>query len=401
MKKTIKILWLCHFANDDIKNIVGAKNVNEFAPWINKLIDLFKTNDLIELYIVAPNVYDNRLLNFKLDNVSYTLYPIVPIIFRNRYLAKVYYFFRLDYFSKFYWIKKQVYKIVNNIKPDLIHLHGAENPYYSAAILKLINSYKVLTTIQGFIRNSTSVTFDVKQRINIEEKIIKKSKNIGVRTQEMSRIVLEINPNAKLYFHNYPMEIPDSCKENIGMDEPIDCLYFARVEKDKGIEDLLFAISLLKIKLPDIKVTIIGDSDPNYLISLKLICYNNNIIDNVTFLGFLKSEADIYPYILKSKVCVLPTYHDILPGTILLSMFMKLPVVSYNVGGIPELNNEFNTISIVEKGDIKQLSDTILNLLNNIDLRFNYAEIAYKYSRKRFDNNNVIYDIISAYNIIL
>ena len=58
----------------------------------------------------------------------------------------------------------------------------------------------------------------------------------------------------------------------------------------------------------------------------------------LNLLGFLKSQQDIYEHAIHSRIYVLPTYHDIIPGTIIESMFMKLPGIAYAVGGIPELN---------------------------------------------------------------
>jgi glycosyltransferase involved in cell wall biosynthesis len=146
---------------------------------------------------------------------------------------------------------------------------------------------------------------------------------------------------------------------------------------------------------------VIGASESTYLTSLKEMCKKLDISDNVRFLGFLPSEEDIYPYILQSKICILPTYHDILPGTILLSMFMKLPVVSYDVGGIPELNRDGKTVTLVKKGDIVQLSEEMFNLLNNCALRKDIAEKGYVYSHNRFNNKNVVVDVVNIYKKIL
>ena len=48
---------------------------------------------------------------------------------------------------------------------------------------------------------------------------------------------------------------------------------------------------------------------------------------------------------INARICVLPTYHDILPGTILESMFMKLPVIAYDVTGLSELNDKGQSVS--------------------------------------------------------
>ena len=397
----IKVVWLCHFANQEMKEYFDTPNVNEFAPWISALIELIKKSNEIELHIVTPNVFTNRDCDFKKDGITYHFYKSVPIPYNNSFFKRLYYGFQIESITNYFWIKKKIIRAIKQIAPNMIHLHGAENAYYSAGILPLIGKYPILTTIQGFIRNSSDTSFNIRKRIAIEEEIIRRSNHFGVRTDEMSEIVKVINPLALLHLHNYPLEMPSEYKDNIGEEEPIDCLFFARVEKDKGIEDLLAAISIIKQSIPAISVTIIGDAASRYLAYLKNMCLKLDIAGNVQFEGFLPTQEDIYPYLKKSKICVLPTYHDILPGTILLSMFMKLPVVAYAVGGLPELNIKDETILLAEKQNIYQLAELIMRLLNNVSLREILAEKAYKYASIRFDNSRVISDITNAYLEVL
>ncbi len=397
----LKVVWLCHFANKEMKDYFSTPKVNEFAPWINELINLFKGRSEIELHIVSPNVFTNRDCSFMKDGITYHFYKHIPFLYYNTFIKKVYNKLLIENLTNYFWIKHKIKNCVTKLNPDIIHLHGAEIPYYSAGVLPLINKYHTLTTIQGFIKNASQVNRQNLKKAEIENEILIKSMNIGVRTEEMSRIALQINPNAQLYFHNYPLKTPNVIKENIGECEPIDCVFFARVCKDKGVEDLLAAIAIIKKEYPQISLSIIGRTSNSYLSNLKKICIDLQIIDNIKFIGFLPTQADIYQYALNAKMCVLPTYHDIIPGTIIESMYMKLPVIAYSVGGIPELNIKEETIMLVEKLDIQMLAKKILLLINNIELRKSLAEKAYFHAKKRFDNTKIPDDLLSAYNAIL
>jgi len=217
----------------------------------------------------------------------------------------------------------------------------------------------------------------------------------------MSQTTKFINPHAKLHFHNYPIKAPTIVKDNIGGAEPIDCVFFARVSKDKGIEDLLEAISIIKRKRASISLTVIGGANASYMLYLKNICTKLQIENNVDFIGFVPTQEDIYKYAIKAKLCVLPTYHDIIPGTIIESMYLKLPVVAYAVGGIPELNEKAKTIILVEKSKINQLAECIINLLTQPEKRRTLAENASKYAHERFNNNLVVPDILKAYKTLI
>ncbi len=393
----IKVVWLCHFANSELKKHFQSPQINEFAPWINNLIELFKNSNQFDLHVVAPNVFTNTDCSFIKDGVNYHFYA-----FHFGFLPKKINALKKKLFGESY--KNNQYKIVeivDSIQPDIIHLHGAENPYYSAGILPLAGKYPVLVTIQGFIRNSLLRSKIIKKRINVEEEILSRFKHFGVRTIEMNQVISAINPKAKLHFHNYSIKKPSVIKNNIGKDEPVDCLFFARICKDKGIEDLLKAIAIVKINQPNISLSIIGAANNNYLSQLKALCVELTIEQNVLFLGFLPTQEDIYKYALNAKMTVLPTYHDIIPGTIIESMFMKLPVISYSVGGIPELNSKEETIFLVEKNNINQLAEKILMLLNNVDLRITLAEKAFGNAGERFNDDSVVKDVLEAYKLIL
>lgn len=397
----LKVVWLCHFANNEMKSFFNTPKLNEFAPWISILIKFFEERNLVDLHIVAPNVFTNADCNFEKKGIKYHFFKHVPIPFFNSYILKVYSILRIERFMNYSWIKFKISHLINNINPDIIHLHGAENPYYSAGILTLIGKYSVITTIQGFIRHTSSFDSDVKQRIKIEEEIIRKCKHFGTRTETMNKVILEINPSATLHFHNYPIEIPTVVKNNIGKKEQLSLVFFARVTKDKGIEDLLRAISIVKVKMPSISLSVIGGVGYPYLVYLKKLCVDLEIESNVNFLGFLSTQNEIYKYALNAKICVLPTYHDIIPGTIIESMFMKLPVIAYAVGGIPEINSNEEVIKLVEKHNIHQLANSIVLLLENDEIRKTLAEKAFIYANERFNNDNVVVDMINAYNIIL
>jgi len=401
--KKLKVVWLCHFVNQEMLTYFKKSKGHEFAPWISVMIDLYKRENTFELHIVAPNVMTNKDETFTKDGVNYHFYkyiPLVPVF--NRYFRKIYYTLKIEQLTDCHWIKKKVPSIINKIKPDIINLHGAENPYYSSGILPLIGKYPLLTSIQGFVRQSINKSLETTQRIRIEEEIIKKSKYFGTRTQDMDNVVLEINPSAKLYFHSYPLKIPKIFKDNIGGNEPIDCIYFARVTKDKGIEDLLDAIAIIKSFKPNINLHVIGSGTIPYMWFLKLKCKKLNIQENVHFIGYMDTQDDIYNYALKAKVYVLPTYHDIIPGTLFESMFIKLPAICYGVGGIPDVNIDEENIIIVEKLNIEELVSSIILLLDDPKLRQKLANKAFIWANNKINNNeNTIKELHTTYKSIL
>lgn len=391
----MKIVWICHFSNAEIQAILHPGiSTNEFAPWITQLAQLFENDNRIELHIIAPHEHILRNKQFILRNINYHFFN--PYIFL--FGGKITRIFQFDYRTNFLYIKMIVRKIVNKIKPDLIHLHGAENAFYSSSIFQFRKKYPVLITVQGFISHcSEELDYLTNKRVKIEKKILKDFKHFGYRTQTMGKDIKKYNPEAKLHWHLYPIaEI-----KMYDVKKKYDLIFFARITKEKGIDDLLKALAFVKKQKPDVKLCVIGGSSKRYICFLKRLAEQLDISKNVCWPGYLLTHADVHELAASARISVLPTYHDIIPGTIIESMFLKLPVVAYDVGSIHEVNEMEDCIALVPKGDINGLSAKIISLLQDPEGMKLRSERAYKRALKMFDNRSICSDLIKAYNLVM
>ena len=397
----IKVVWVCHFVNASFKKFFNDSSLQTSAPWISELLVLFENSDIIDLHVVSPNYYINKNVNVKIKNINYYFYQHKPFFLKSKLISKIYVKLNLNipYINKI--ISRRMYRIIEDIKPDIIHLHGAENPVYSIIgnNPKILKKYPILLTIQGFISKSTHKNKQIDYRIKLEKSILKKISNVGVRTIEMDDYIKDINFNSKAYWHNYPINKPKV--DAINVHKKYDCVFFARITKDKGVEDLLKAVSLINEKKDPIKVLILGSCSNSYKTFLLQLIRDLKIESSINFHGFVESQEELYNLASTASLSILPTYHDIIPGTIIESMYMKIPVISYGVGGIPEINEEQENILLSEKGNILNLADNIINLLNDTDYQKRLAEGAYNYALKRFDNSVIPSDIISIYNKVI
>ncbi len=402
MSKKLKVVWICHFTNDTIQqHLKPRKKVAEFAPWITFGIKEAEKRNDIELHIVSPHKWISKNIEFKLNNIYYHFFnPGIP--FYGRHWPS---FFRVDIFTNFWLNKKQVKNFINKIDPDIIHLHGIENPYYSSTVFQFINSYPILVTIQGINLlhlSKIKMNADIKLRYKIGKEILIRFNNFGIRTKAMTEEILTYNINPNFYWHEYFINIPSVNSNFIHSEKKYDIIFFARIDKTKGIEDLIKVIGMLKKKkFKNINVAVIGSSSKKYLSFLKTLAKENNCLDNISFIGFLPTQEDIYKILDKSKICVLPTYNDTIPGTIIESMFRKVPVVSYKTGGIPDINENDEYLLLNRQGDLEGLMRNIEKLMDNEYYRKKLAEKAYEYAIDRWNNEKAIKDIILIYKKIL
>jgi len=395
MKKT-KIIWLCNFANKEVANIIGSKKDIFASPWVTELIDLFRKRDDIELYIISPNYYENKFQHFTLDNIKVYLYKYRPWFLSYRA-------YNLSFNYKI--AESSILKIVGNLKPDLIHLHGSENPLYAIGALPLIKEYPVLITLQGFVflsskKNNPFSSYIRWNRIRIERKINTQGKYFTVATDDVLKTLKLFNDKADFFYDHYPTTKPTVSSEDF-LNKKYNIVYFARICKDKGIEDFIEAVRLLKDTIPNIKALVIGGGNENYVTFIKDVIEKVGLGANIDFAGFQHSQQDVFKLAAQAMVSVLPTYFDGIPGTIREAMVMKIPVVAYAVGGIPSLNNEKECLTLVEKQNISELVEKILLVLNDKDRTQTIVQNAFDLVLNKYDNSKIYSNIITIYNKIL
>jgi glycosyltransferase involved in cell wall biosynthesis len=382
VKKKLKVVWLCYFTNQFVQdNLKPFKRIGEIAPWISNMIPLFENDDSIDLHIVSQHRWIGWNKCFKNKGVTYHFFNAgIPLI--GRHWPG---FFRIDIWTNFFATKLHIARIVHKIQPDIIHLHGTENEFCSS-IFQFYKIYPILITIQGFIHKSTAKSKIVKKLILDELRIIKMFYHYGYRTKTMGDELKIINRHAQLHWHQYPMPTIDPIK----VDKQYDLVFFARVSKEKGIEDLLHAVVIIKKEKPDISLCVIGGGKLDHW---KEKANELHISNNIFWAGFLPTQKDVHKMASTAKISVLPTYNDIISGTIIESLFLNLPVVAYNVGSIHEINKFEDIITLVEKFNILELAESILKLLNDMTLREEIAKKGYKRVKEMFNSS---FDVLKS-----
>jgi glycosyltransferase involved in cell wall biosynthesis len=258
--------------------------------------------------------------------------------------------------------------------------------------------YPVFITIQGFASHATNTANkNLANRIETEQKIIKNFTHFGIRTETMGEDVQKINPRANLLWHRYASKSIKIIEQR----KIYDIVFFARICKEKGIEDLIKALGIICKKRPKTSLAVIGTGSSEYIDRLNHLAKVNNVSDRITWLGFLPTQDDVHKEASKAILSVLPTYHDIISGTIIESMKLGLPVIAYNTGSIPSVNINEQRIIIVDKFDIQSLSDSIINLLENQELREKLAQKAIIFANQKFGNDKIKEDLINCYNQVI
>lgn len=150
-----------------------------------------------------------------------------------------------------------------------------------------------------------------------------------------------------------PNPLPDNVFELIGSDEQF-VLYFGRLSKEKGVENLLSAAKILG----NIKFKIVGDGPDRELI--EKIVKDQNLL-NVELIGWQSREAT-NDLVKKSRIVVLPSvWYENAPMSLLEAKVRGKIVIASNLGGISELLPED---LLVDAGDATMLAQKIEQWFN-------------------------------------
>ena len=157
-------------------------------------------------------------------------------------------------------------------------------------------------------------------------------------------------------------ELRDSL--NIQKDDFV-LLFVGRVVKDKGINELIQAFSILDKKYNNLKLLIVGDFEehlnPIESKSIEIMRSNQNIIQ----VGFQK---DVRPYLGVSSLFVLPSYREGLPNSLLEAGSFGIPLLATDINGCNEVIRDRENGILIKPKSVESLVDGISLLVENKQL---------------------------------
>ena len=161
-----------------------------------------------------------------------------------------------------------------------------------------------------------------------------------------------------------------------------DIIFHSRLLYDKGFNEIVQALKILREKKYTPKILILGDPDESNRSSVDKSIITSMVQKKMCF--WINKVDNVIPYLQKSKISILPSYREGLPKSLLEAASCKLPLVATDVPGCREIcKNNFNGI-LVPKKDSKFLSKAIEKLLKNKALMLKYGENGRKLVKEQF-----------------
>jgi len=149
---------------------------------------------------------------------------------------------------------------------------------------------------------------------------------------------------------------------DIPADVPI-VLFLARVNKIKGLDFLIKSFNELLKELPEAILVIVGPDD-GYLSHVVRQVQKLGIEERVRFTGYLDGDDKLEAYQVAS-VYVLPSAYEMFAITLLESMACGTPIIATDRVGLADFVRQNDLGSIVTYGDVLNLKDEILRILQH------------------------------------
>ena len=275
---------------------------------------------------------------------------------------------------------------------DLLHVHYAI-PHASAAymaknILKAEGiSIPVITTLHGtditLVGKDPSFAPVVTFSINESEGITAVSEDLKKDTLKHFNIKKEIEviPNF-IDLQRFKKQKKDHFKKAICPNDEKLLVHTSNFRKVKRVDDVVKIFYRIRKKMP-VKLLLVGDGPERN--KIENLCRELGTCDDIRFLGKLEAVEEVLSV---ADLFIMPSEKESFGLAALEAMAFEVPVISSNAGGLPELNIHGETGFISEIGDIDDMTEKALHILDdhNLDL---FKKKALERA-KQFDVNNVL-----------
>jgi N-acetyl-alpha-D-glucosaminyl L-malate synthase BshA len=210
------------------------------------------------------------------------------------------------------------------------------------------------------------------------------SENLRQRTLEFFDIKKEIEvvPNF-IDAKKYSTSFTDCQRSLMADDDERIVTHISNFRKVKHIPDVVEVFYRIQQKLPA-KLIMVGEGPERE--GAEMLCRKLGISDKVIFLG---NSHEIDRILCFSDLFLLPSKSESFGLAALEAMINRVPVISSNAGGIPEVNEHGVSGFLSDVGDIDDMAKNALKILSDDDTLEKFKQNAF-ISAQRFDIQKVV-----------
>jgi glycosyltransferase involved in cell wall biosynthesis len=287
------------------------------------------------------------------------------------------------------------------MEPDVVHCHGSKGGLYGRlpARFDAERTYVTAYTPHGGSFNYKPGTLEHRLYMAVERLLEPATDMFTFESRYIHERFRAYVGHEPVTDHRIVLNgVADAEFEPIihGSDTPFDLVYLGELRSAKGIDTLIEAMGLLKSRGLTPGLLIVG-SGPDEA-QLKALATRHQVSTQITW----QPPSPIRGALAQGRIMVVPSRAESLPYVILEAAAAAQPLVSTNVGGIPEIYGPTHAHRLIEPNSAGALADAIaLALAMPQDALSAQARDLAGFVRQHFTLDQMIENALAGYRAAL
>ena len=310
---------------------------------------------------------------------------------------------------KLFFISPGLYFRMINSRQDIIHTIGIRSfqsfvaalVAYKKKIPLFVSDQGGLTTHPDLHTNNVWTKILYKIQSPMVQFIIKHAKKIIVANEYEKKIFSQLTDENRIEVVRNGINL-ENMKSSVDFKKKYAVnqnyfLFLGRFHRVKGIDTLLKAINLIKDHptMSNVKLVVMGVDFGFEGEMLKMI--KEMGLDNIIKVIKNPPREDVIAAYKESEFLVLPSRWELSPLTPLEGFAFKKPTISTKAHGIPYTLHDRKDSILVETENYKELSDTIIDLLNDKKKCERLGMEGYEFVHKECNSKRMAQQILNIY----
>ncbi|MEJ7557519.1 MAG: N-acetyl-alpha-D-glucosaminyl L-malate synthase BshA [Pedobacter sp.] len=272
------------------------------------------------------------------------------------------------------FMAKQILETYGIFIPFVTTLHGTDitlvgkDPTYKPVVTFSINKSDGVTTVSESLKRDTENHFDITNEIKVIPNFID--------------------------FNRFSLKPKDHFKKAIAPNNERILIHTSNFRSVKRTSDVILMFEKIQAAIPS-KLLMVGDG-PERAYDEQL-CRSLGIGEHVRFLG--KQDA-IEEILSVSDLFLMPSESESFGLAALEAMACKVPAITSNAGGLPELNIDGFCGYMSEVGDVDDMAKKAILILKDDEVLNTFKENAFSRA-KDFDLKKILPEYIAYYNEVI
>ena len=393
-----RVLFICSFSSKVIRDRLKLKSwhlrntllrivnhpcfvYSDKGVWVSDFINEFERHPEFDYHILATHKgLTSRLQDFDINGISYHFLKSDFTLLGDTLNA----LFKAEEHSDYHRNRRLMLRVIEKVNPDIVVVCGVENPEYSSVVLDIKNR-PVYVLLQTVLNNPKLLKYTNEARgyrAELERRIFLNVNYFGTGIYDYYSLFHSINPKAICLSVNFPSHKPSQVFHH---SKEYDFVFFGRMTKNKGVEDIIKAMGSLIKYHPEARLCIIGSTESDYTDNLRCLADEVGVLNNLIFVPRFKLLDDLYNEVQKSRFALLPGI-TAFNSTVRESMLMGLPTIVYDMPLVREINADKVSLLAAHMEDIDDLASKMRFAIEHPETMAEIGTNGKDYAENAFSN---------------